>query len=131
VAAEDSFDEFSAHFSGQPPRTIVTTSPSPSEQLLSFIEEVLVILPNSEYRKRGAVPIKQIVEASAARGFTNLLVFTEKAKVAKSVWLTKLPGGPTAHFKLSSVVRAAASHSAQLRTRASRAAAGTGAAEAD
>ena len=81
VAGEDSFDEFSAHFSGAvPPRTMVTTSAGASEQLLSFLEEILLILPNSEYRKRGSVPIKEIVDACASRGFTNLLVFTEKAR---------------------------------------------------
>ena len=140
VAGEDSFDEFSAHFSGAvPPRTMVTTSAGASEQLLSFLEEILLILPNSEYRKRGSVPIKEIVDACASRGFTNLLVFTEKArgpppqclpreprepmlpltshprctltphwraqaKVAKSMWMIKLPHGPTAHFKLTSIV---------------------------
>jgi len=105
VAGEDRMDEFSAHFSGlQPPRTMITTSRLPSEQLLSFLEEVLTFIPNSEYRKRGSNPIKQVVKACSERGFTNLLVFTEKAKRPQTLWLVKLPVGPTARFKLTSLV---------------------------
>ena len=95
VAGEDSFDEFSAHFSGAvPPRTMVTTSAGASEQLLSFLEEILLILPNSEYRKRGSVPIKKIVDACASRGFTNLLVFTEKARGPPPQCLPREPREP-------------------------------------
>lgn len=105
VAAEDSFDEFAAHFAGsQPPRTVVTTGRYPSRKLLDFMEEVVHILPNCEYRQRGAVPIKQVVTASQARGFTMLLVFTEKAKTCHGLWVIKLPAGPTARFKLSNLV---------------------------
>ncbi len=105
VAAEDSFDEFAAHFSGdQPPRTVVTTGRYPSRQLLDFMEEVVALLPNCEYRQRGAIPIKSVVSASIKRGFTMLLVFTEKAKRCHGLWLVKLPGGPTARLKVSNVV---------------------------
>jgi len=106
VAAEDSFDEFSAHFSGDvPPRTLVTTGRYPSDKLLGFMEEMVTLLPNCEYRQRGAVPLKQLVDACNERGFTSLLVFTEnKEKKPQSLWLVKLPYGPTARFKVSSLV---------------------------
>jgi ribosome production factor 1 len=105
VAAEDSFDEFAGHFSGDaPPRTVVTTGQYPSRKLLDFMEEVVGLLPNCEYRQRGAIPIKQIVEAATKRGFTMLLVFTEKAKKCRGLWLIKLPDGPTARFKVSNLV---------------------------
>lgn len=66
------------------PRTPHRTTPNPHPrppQLLGFLEEILAVLPNSEYRKRGAIPLKQIVDVCAREGFTNLMVFTEKSKV--------------------------------------------------
>ena len=62
----------------QPPPPPPTPRPP---QLLGFLEEILAVLPNSEYRKRGAIPLKQIVDVCAREGFTNLMVFTEKSKV--------------------------------------------------
>jgi len=116
VAAENSFDEFAAHFAGEsPPRIVVTTGQYPSKKLLGFMEEVVSILPNAEYRQRGAIPIKSVVQAATKRGFTMLMVFTEgvgggsagkRSKTSQSLWLVKLgPNpGPTARFKVSSVV---------------------------
>ena len=114
VAAEDSFDEFAAHFAGaSPPRTLVTTSSYPSKKLLGFMEEVVHLLPNTEYRQRGAIPIKEVVQAASARNFTMLMVFTEgtgggasgkRSKTSQTLWMVKLPFGPTARFKVSSVV---------------------------
>lgn len=121
IAAEDSFDEFSKHFAGEEtPSIVVTTSQYPSKKLLSFMEEVIGLLPNAEYRQRGAIPIKAVVQAASKRGFTMLLVFTEgtgggsagkRSKVCQSLWMVKLsrpdsgvPCGPTARFKVSNVV---------------------------
>lgn len=105
VIGEDSMDEFARHFAGKEgPRLIFTTSKGPSAQMLSFVEEMVTILPNAEYRARKDVPLKTIVEGSAARSFTTLLVFTEKAKRVHGLWLVKLPIGPTARFKLSNLV---------------------------
>eukprot|EP00310_Coccolithus_braarudii_P014679 CAMPEP_0183341232 /NCGR_PEP_ID=MMETSP0164_2-20130417/7508_1 /TAXON_ID=221442 /ORGANISM="Coccolithus pelagicus ssp braarudi, Strain PLY182g" /LENGTH=309 /DNA_ID=CAMNT_0025511489 /DNA_START=242 /DNA_END=1171 /DNA_ORIENTATION=+ len=105
VAGEDALDEFAAHFSGEvPPRTMITTGRYPSAQLLSLVEELLRMLPNSEYRPRNAITIKRIVDACAERGFTNLLLLTEKSKTPQTLWLIKLPGGPTARFKLTTLV---------------------------
>jgi ribosome production factor 1 len=101
IAAEDSFDEFSGHFGGEiPNKTLVTTGRYPSEKLMAFLQEVVAMLPNCEYRQRGAVPLKQIVDACNERGFTCLLVFTEKSKKPQSLWMVKLPYGPTARFKV-------------------------------
>ena len=105
VAAEDSFDEFAAHFrKAEEPRIVVTTGRYPSKQLLDFMNEMIGLLPNAEYRQRGAVPIKSVVHAAAKRGFTMLLVFTERHKKACGLWLIKLPDGPTARFKLSNLI---------------------------
>lgn len=44
------------------------------------------------------------MEYAINEGFTNLLVFNEDQKHVNGVLMVHLPGGPTAHFKLSSVV---------------------------
>jgi ribosome production factor 1 len=114
IAAEDSFDEFAGHFLQQlPPRTVVTTSMNPSKYIEEFLAEMVELLPNSEYRKRGKCPVKEMCDAAVKRGFTNLLIFTEdntkKSVVMKEapvtgLWVVKLPYGPTARFKLTTLV---------------------------
>eukprot|EP00966_Prymnesium_polylepis_P111786 2585914-Prymnesium_polylepis.1 len=66
---------------------------------MDFLEIVVALFPNCEYRKRGAAPIKEVVKAASKRDFTMLLVFTEKAKKVHGLWMIKLPDGPTARFK--------------------------------
>ncbi|KAL1525516.1 hypothetical protein AB1Y20_020372 [Prymnesium parvum] len=105
VLGENSFDEFASHFSGErPPRIVVTTSCYPSAKLMDFLEVIVDLFPNCEYRKRGAVPIKEVVAAASKRDFTMLMVFTEKSKQVHGLWMIKLPEGPTARFKLTNVV---------------------------
>jgi len=50
------------------------------------------------------VPLKKIAAYASNRGFTDLLVFNEDRKCVNGVLLVHLPGGPTAHFKLSNLV---------------------------
>ena len=57
----------------------VTTSMNPSKYIEEFLAEMVELLPNSEYRKRGKCPVKEMCDAAVKRGFTNLLIFTEVA----------------------------------------------------
>ena len=50
------------------------------------------------------LPLKKIVKYAAAKGFTDLAVFNEDRKKINGLLLVHLPLGPTAHFKLSSLV---------------------------
>ena len=56
----------------------VTTSMNPSKYIEEFLAEMVELLPNSEYRKRGKCPVKEMCDAAVKRGFTNLLIFTNK-----------------------------------------------------
>lgn len=49
-------------------------------------------------------PLKKIVKYASNRDFTDLMVFNEDRKSINGVLLVHLPGGPTAHFKLSNLV---------------------------
>ena len=64
-------DAFKENFEASVPRI------NSEKKLLGFMEEVVHLLPNTEYRQRGAIPIKEVVQAASARNFTMLMVFTE------------------------------------------------------
>lgn len=48
-------------------------------------------------------PLKKICEYATNRDFTDVIVFNENRKTVNGLLLVHLPGGPTAHFKLSSL----------------------------
>lgn len=48
-------------------------------------------------------PLKKICEYATNRDFTDVIVFNENRKTINGLLLVHLPGGPTAHFKLSSL----------------------------
>ena len=62
------------------------------------------VLPAAQYFKRAGFPIKKIIEYASKRGYTDLMVFNEDRKEVNGLLVVHLPGGPTAHFKLSKLV---------------------------
>ena len=68
------------------------------ETMLGSIPEAMHALPAQGF------PLKKIVKYAAAKGFTDLIVFNEDRKKINGLLLVHLPAGPTAHFKLSSLV---------------------------
>ena len=62
------------------------------------------VLPAAQYYKRAGFPIKKIVEYAGKRGYTDLMVLHEDRKAVNGLLVVHLPGGPTAHFKLSNLV---------------------------
>lgn len=103
VLGEDAMDEFAEHFAGAECKTLITTGNYVSPNLLRLVDELVDLMPNAEYRKRGTAQLKAIVEGAKARGYTMMVVVNEKAKKGTGVWVVKLPEGPTAHFRLTSV----------------------------
>lgn len=49
-------------------------------------------------------PLKKMVKYAIAKGFTDIAVFNEDRKKINGLLLIHLPAGPTALFKLSSLV---------------------------
>lgn len=103
--AEDAADEFSAHFNHEiTPQLLITSSRWCSTSTIKFIAELLKVLPNAHYYKRGSYEIKQIVKYAKNRDFTAIIIIHDNRKEPNGMLIISLPDGPTAHFKLSNLV---------------------------
>jgi len=98
-------DEFASYFSGTTvPKILFTTCNRPkSYETMNFINDLLKIVPNSEYKNRKGIDLKKIMPQAIERGFTDLVVINEDHKQANALVISHLPDGPTAHFKLTSI----------------------------
>eukprot|EP00882_Tetradesmus_deserticola_P023221 GHRQ01025266.1.p1 GENE.GHRQ01025266.1~~GHRQ01025266.1.p1 ORF type:complete len:255 (+),score=124.50 GHRQ01025266.1:23-766(+) len=105
VALDEADDEFAAHFARErEPKVLVTTCYKPSKTMFTFLAEMLEVLPRVEYYKRQGFPLKQVVGFAAGRDYSDLLVFNEDRKEVNGLLHVHLPDGPTAHYRLSSLV---------------------------
>jgi ribosome production factor 1 len=102
---DEASDEFAARRGGArgEPRTLVTTGRRGTKLAWRFAGELLDIFPNSTFRKRQGFPMKKVVEAAVAAGFTTLVTVNEDRKRVNGLLVTHLPEGPTAHFRLSNL----------------------------
>ncbi|CAM6026775.1 hypothetical protein CY35_05G111600 [Sphagnum magellanicum] len=102
--ADNAADEFNAHFMREHvPKLLITTSQACCNNTRNFIKELLTVIPNAHYYKRGSYDLKQIVKYAKNRDFTSMIVVNEDRKYPNGLLVVNLPDGPTAHFKLSSV----------------------------
>lgn len=103
--ADDAQDEFNSHFTGDTaPKVLITTCHNPSKLMHRFIAELLTVIPGAVFYERGDYHVKQIVKYASNREFTSMIVINENHKRPNGLLLIHLPDGPTAHFKLSSLV---------------------------
>lgn len=104
VLADEADDEFSPYFKGEvKAKVMITTRPRPSKNIHYFMAELMNMVPNSFYYKRGTYELKQICQYAANKKFTHLIVLSEKNKVCNGMILSHLAGGPTVHFKVTNV----------------------------
>ncbi|KAF9669155.1 hypothetical protein SADUNF_Sadunf14G0078600 [Salix dunnii] len=115
-------DEFSSVLKRERiPKILITTSRFNSTRGPAFISELLEVIPNAHYYKRGTYDLKKIVEYAKKQDFTSLIVVHTNRREPETVIVYKklnqvcsfrvdalliigLPDGPTAHFKLSRLV---------------------------
>ena len=103
VMRDEAGDEFAPYFTGaRTPKLMVTTKVHPSSRIYELISEMLNVLPNAYFYKRGTYPLKKIQVWAAEKGFTHLLVLSERLKVPNGLIVVHLPEGPTAAFRMSS-----------------------------
>ena len=105
VAAEEQDDEFAEHFANaRPPNVLLTTGFTCSKLMYRFLSEMLEVFPAATYYKRKGYSLKKIVDYAKTRDFTDVVVFNEDRKQINGMIVVHLPDGPTAFFRLSSLV---------------------------
>mmetsp|Transcript_11417 Transcript_11417/g.39843 ORF Transcript_11417/g.39843 Transcript_11417/m.39843 type:complete len:314 (-) Transcript_11417:42-983(-) len=105
VVADEAADEFAPYFAGEKePKIMITTAYHATAPTFRFIRDLMSVLPNAYYYKRGAYQLKDICKWAAKAEFTHLLVLAEKSKKLNGLYISHLPDGPTAFFKLSTAM---------------------------
>lgn len=98
-------DEFSSVLSqGCTPKILITTNRFNSTRGPAFISELLSVIPNAHYYKRGTYELKKIIEYAKKKEFTSVIVVHSTRREPDALLIIALPDGPTAHFKLSKLV---------------------------
>jgi len=116
VLGDESCDEFVDYFSDTVrPKIIVTTRPRPSSNLFHFISDLMRFFPRLFYYPRKSFSVKEIIDFARKKdkGFTHLMVLSEKSKVCNGMIISHIretdavggnQAGPTAFFKISNVI---------------------------
>ncbi|KAI3946701.1 hypothetical protein MKW98_003264 [Papaver atlanticum] len=111
--AGNDVDEFSGILKREiTPKILITTCCFNSTRIPSFISEILTVIPNAHYFKRGTYDLKkvtpffvvQIVVYANEKDFKSIVVVHTNRRQPDALLIIGLPDGPTAHFKLSSLV---------------------------
>ncbi|CAL9113882.1 unnamed protein product [Musa acuminata var. zebrina] len=98
-------DEFSQVLKQEvTPKILITTNRFNSTRGPVFIQELLSVIPNAHYHKRGTYELKKIVEYAKNKDFTSVVVVHSNRREPDALLIINLPDGPTAHFKLSKLV---------------------------
>ncbi|KAF9613141.1 hypothetical protein IFM89_005712 [Coptis chinensis] len=98
-------DEFSSILKQESaPKILITTCRFNSSRGPAFISELLSVIPNAHYYKRGTYDLKKIVEYANNKDFTSIIVVHTNRREPDALLVMSLPDGPTAHFKLSNLV---------------------------
>ncbi|WWC65257.1 uncharacterized protein I303_107874 [Kwoniella dejecticola CBS 10117] len=93
-----------------PPKILITTSASPCKLTYNFVEDLKNVFPGGESFKRPrgkGFEIGRVARWAGKRGYQALIVVNEDHKAPNAITLINLPAGPTAYFKLSSVIPSA------------------------
>lgn len=101
---EIELDEFSEYFNkSYEPKVLITYSDNPCSRTRGFAKELTQIIPNSLATTRHRCSVKKICASAEREGYTDVLIINENRKKINGLLLIHLPGGPTAHFKVSNV----------------------------
>lgn len=101
-----STDEFRDIFNGEKePKMLITTAPRPKKVIFSLVGELMSLFPNLFFYKREKFALRDICKWAFKRGFTHVLVLTERLKKPFQLMVC-FNGGPTALFKVLSFKKA-------------------------
>ncbi|KAK6776423.1 hypothetical protein RDI58_027424 [Solanum bulbocastanum] len=103
--AGNDVDEFSAVLKNErSPKILITTSRYNSTRGPAFISDLISVIPNAHYYKRGTYDLKKIVQYANEKEFTSVIVVHTNRREPDALLVIGLPDGPTAHFKLSKLM---------------------------
>lgn len=122
IVADEAQDEFAEYFADTVrPKILLTTRPRPSAELFHFIGDLMRFFPQLYYYPRRSFSVKDICVYGTNRGFTHLMVLSEKQKVCNGMVISHLrpstaasggdtteqpvKAGPTVFFKVSNVIK--------------------------
>eukprot|EP00758_Cryptobia_borreli_P010200 Tbor_TRINITY_DN5546_c3_g3::TRINITY_DN5546_c3_g3_i1::g.12756::m.12756/K14846/RPF1; ribosome production factor 1 len=102
IINDEKDDEFSSFFNGEiKTKILITTGEKPCFRTKQFVKEALWLFPNSIYRPRKDYKLKEITQFCINRGFSDLIVVTDRLKEPYNIIISHLPNGPTSTFRLS------------------------------
>lgn len=86
------------------PYIMMTTSRNPSSRLLQFQKEVNLLFPNAIRFNRGNYKIKDLIETSEKKGFTDIVLVHEHRGEPDGIIVCHMPIGPTMYFGIQNAV---------------------------
>lgn len=86
------------------PKILITTSHYNSTRGPTFISDLIYVIQNAHYYKRGTYDLKKIVQYANEKEFTSIIVVHTNRREPDALLVIGLPDGPTAHFKLSKLM---------------------------
>lgn len=76
IVGETNIDEFDKYFNRETtPKIIVTTNRRPKGKIFDFLKELKITIPSIEYYPRENFRLKEIIEWSKEREYTDIMVF--------------------------------------------------------
>ncbi|KAK1864878.1 hypothetical protein I4F81_007414 [Pyropia yezoensis] len=106
VAADAAADEFAPVYRGDVTPLVVVTTGMGAGKVAShaFAASLLGVVPNSEFLERRALTPAAVMRHAASVGASDVLLIREDHKKLTSLTHVHLPAGPTAVWRLTSVV---------------------------
>ena len=98
-------DEYKDYFNNEiEPQILLTTSIKHTGGIYRFMRELKNIIPNSYFYYRKKFDLGTIMKNSIEKGFTDIIIITERLRKPYKLLLIHLPNGPTLEFKLFNVI---------------------------
>lgn len=90
-------------------RVLLTTAPKPAEDTLLLLADLQNMLGGVNFaqivpRKTTRFVLSKVTRWAAKRGYSAIIVVGEDLKKPATLTVSKLPLGPTAHFRVTSVL---------------------------
>lgn len=99
-------DEYTNYFKGEAgdPQVLLTTSIKHTRAIFKFMRELKNFIPNSYFYYRKKFDLGTIMKQAIDKGFSDIIVVTERLNKPYKLLLIHLPNGPSIEFKIFNVI---------------------------